>query len=132
MVTTSQNAHETNDFNRSAPVTLHESMENNVTTALKDDKAGNGGNNGHSNDDHGNNGHGHETKTVTIIVNSIPKVLPKGKYLVSDLKRLVGIPADYEMDQVKDGILTPLLDTDEIHIKDGDEFIGQVKTGGSS
>jgi hypothetical protein len=132
MVQTTQTPQKANDFYRSALANLLESKEDIVKTATKEDKAEHGDKDNHGNDDHGNNGGGHDAKTVTIIVNSTPKTLPKGKHLVSDLKRLVGIPADYEMDQMIHGVFTSLPDTDEIHIKDGDQFIGHVRTGGSS
>lgn len=74
--------------------------------------------------------HGH--KDVTITVDGNPKMLPKEKYLVGTLKQLVGVPADYELDQVIKGIFTPLNDVTEIHLKDGDIFVSHVRQGGSS
>lgn len=81
---------------------------------------------------HDNNGSGHDPKTVTILVNSAPKTLPKGKYLVSRLKELTGVPSDYELDQVVEGVFIHLDDTASIQLKNHDEFVGHVKTGGSS
>jgi hypothetical protein len=81
---------------------------------------------------HDNNGSGHDPKTVTILVNSAPQTLPKGKYLVARLKELTGVPADYELDQVVEGVFVHLDDTATIQLKNHDEFVGHVKTGGSS
>jgi len=74
----------------------------------------------------------HKGHEVEIIVNAKPKLIPKGKYRVSDFKELVGIPAEYELDKVANGQFEPLDDTADIHIKGGEEFVGHVRQGGSS
>ncbi len=75
---------------------------------------------------------GHKEHDVEITVNSKPISVPKGKYVVSDFKELVGIPAEYELDQVVNGQFEPLEDTSDIHIKGGEEFVGHVRQGGSA
>lgn len=81
------------------------------------------------------NGEGHREggeKKVKIDVDNRPKHVPPGTYLVSDLKTLVEVPADKDLDQVIDGNLTTLADTDSITISGGEVFFSHVRRGGSS
>jgi hypothetical protein len=71
-------------------------------------------------------------KLVTVELDGNPKNVLKGKYLVKDFKIAVGALADYELDEVIDGIFKPLNDNDEIHIKGGEVFVSHVRQGGSS
>lgn len=73
-----------------------------------------------------------EHKKVKFTVDGKPIVVEKHKYLVSEFKQAVGIPLDYELDKVIDGVFTPLVDTAEIHLKNGDIFVSHVRQGGSS
>jgi len=73
-----------------------------------------------------------EETEVGIIVNSQERGIDGGSYLVSFLKEQWGIPADHELNLVKDGQFHALNDDETIEVHDGDEFISQVKTGGAS
>jgi hypothetical protein len=75
---------------------------------------------------------GHKDHDVKIIVNGNPFLVPKGKYVVSDFKSLITIPAEYELDLVVNGQFQALDDRADIHIKGGEEFVGHVRQGGSS
>ena len=74
-------------------------------------------------------GHIHE---VTVIVDGVEQKVPKGTYLVSQFKALVGVDAAKELDEVVHGQLKPLDDNAEIVIKGGEKFVSHVRTGGSS
>lgn len=73
-----------------------------------------------------------EKKTVEITVNSQEKEIEKGKYLVSFLKEQWEIPADHELNLIKNGQINALSNDETIEIHDGDEFCSQVKSGGAA
>jgi hypothetical protein len=74
-------------------------------------------------------GHIHE---VTVIVDGVKKEVPKGTYLVSQFKALVGVDPAKELDEVVHGQLKPLDDNAEITIKGHEQFVSHVRSGGSS
>lgn len=74
----------------------------------------------------------HHHRKVTVTVDNKPKEIEPGKYVVSVFKDRVGVPANYELEQVKDGRLTPLDDSSEIEICGGEVFVSHVRRGGSS
>jgi hypothetical protein len=69
---------------------------------------------------------------VTVTVDGEAKEVARGKYLVSEFKAVVGVPADYELDQVVDGEFKPLADDATLHIKGDEVFVSHVRRGGSS
>lgn len=69
---------------------------------------------------------------VTVSVDGQPKEVARGKYLVSEFKAIVGVPADYELDQVVDGEFKPLADDATLHVKGHEVFVSHVRRGGSS
>jgi hypothetical protein len=69
---------------------------------------------------------------VTITVDGEAKEVPAGKYVVSQFKRLLGVPADYELDEVVHGEFRPLADEATIEVKEHDVFVSHVRRGGSS
>lgn len=73
-----------------------------------------------------------EHKLIEVKVDEKLFTLEKHKYLVSEFKQLAGVPPDYELDHVADGIFVPLVDSTEIHLKNGDVFVSHVRQGGSS
>jgi hypothetical protein len=74
-------------------------------------------------------GHGQE---VSVTVDNVKHEVPRGEYIVSELKKLVGVDAARELDEVVHGELKPLDDNARIHIKGGEVFVSHVRTGGSS
>jgi len=73
-----------------------------------------------------------EDKKVKIDVDNHPEHVLPGTYQVSELKTLVNVPADKDLDQVIDGNLTTLADTATITINGGEIFFSHVRRGGSS
>ncbi|PWT71110.1 MAG: hypothetical protein C5B46_08700 [Proteobacteria bacterium] len=69
---------------------------------------------------------------VTVTVDGQAKEVARGNHLVSEFKASVGVPADYELDQVVDGEFKPLADDATLHIKGGEVFVSHVRRGGSS
>jgi len=74
-------------------------------------------------------GHAH---VITIEVDGVPRQIERGKYLVSALKSMFGIPQEYELDKVVCGKFIPLVDGDTIKVHPQDKFVSHVRHGGSS
>jgi hypothetical protein len=69
---------------------------------------------------------------VTVTVDTNPKVVHRGSWIVSEFKKEVGVDATRELDQVIDGEFKALSDKDRITIKGGEIFVSHVPKGGSS
>lgn len=69
---------------------------------------------------------------VTVKVNNQEVKVHRGSHLVSEFKRLIGVDASQELDQVVDGQFKPLGDDDRIVIKGGEVFVSHARCGGSS
>jgi hypothetical protein len=81
-----------------------------------------------SGEEHGH----HHKKDVAVKVDGKTHHVPEGTYVVSEFKKLVGVPPSKELDEVVHGELKPLDDNQTIHIKGGEVFISHVRQGGSS
>lgn len=77
-------------------------------------------------------GEGADKHLVPATVDGEIKRVIRGKYLVSDFKAVVGVPSDYELDEVVAGEFRPLADDATIHIKGEEVFVSHVRRGGSS
>lgn len=73
--------------------------------------------------------HGH---IITVTIDTVPKQIRQGRYLVSELKTLIAVAAELELDEVVDGEFKPLDDTSHINVKDHDVFVSHVRRGGAS
>lgn len=69
---------------------------------------------------------------VTVTVDTQPKEVHRGDYVVSVFKKEVGVSADRALDEVIGGEFKPLQDNARIVIKGGEVFVSHVRTGGSS
>lgn len=69
---------------------------------------------------------------VTVTIDTRPKEIHRGNYIVSDLKVALGVPPQKELDIVQNGKLEPLSDSAHIVIKGGEVFVSVVHSGGSS
>jgi len=69
---------------------------------------------------------------VKVTVDTQPKEVHRGDYIVSVFKKNVGVSADRELDEVVGGEFKPLQDDAHIVIKGGEVFVSHVRTGGSS
>lgn len=75
----------------------------------------------------------HGREMVSITVNNEPVAIHRGSQLVSEIKRLGGVPAADELAQVIPGQpLKPLADDGSVVIKGGEEFVSYPKDSSSS
>lgn len=74
----------------------------------------------------------HPGRDVAVTVDGVKHEVRKGDYVVSEFKKLVGVDAARELDEVVHGELKPLDDSAHIDIKGGEIFVSHVRTGGSS
>lgn len=70
--------------------------------------------------------------TVRVSVNSVEHSITAGKHAVSELKRIFGVPADYDFDQVLDGKFTSISNDAVLTICGGEVFVSHVCQGASS
>lgn len=82
--------------------------------------------------DHMDKDHTHGESNVKVMVDSQNTTVHRGSYIVADFKRVIGIEASKELDQVIDGQFIPLDDSERIVIKGNEEFISHARAGGSS
>ena len=71
-------------------------------------------------------------ETVTVSVDGVEKRVPRGTYIVSAFKQLVGVDASRELDEVVHGEFVPLNDNATIKIEHHEKFVSHVRTGSSS
>ena len=74
----------------------------------------------------------HDKHVVAVLVDSVRKMVRRGKYVVSEFKKEVAVLADYELDEVVAGEFYALADDATIHIKGDEVFVSHVRRGGSS
>lgn len=78
------------------------------------------------------NGDQKKGKLVTVTVDTKPHTVRKGRYIVSDFKRLVGVDPSYQLDEVVNGQFVELKDADKISIKGKEIFVSHVRGGAAS
>lgn len=71
-------------------------------------------------------------KLVTVTVDTKPHTVRKGRYIVSDFKRLVGVDPAYQLDEVVHGEFIERKDTEKISIKGQEVFVSHVRGGSAS
>ncbi len=81
--------------------------------------------------DQGGEAHDHG-RLIQISIDGRHEMLARGKYLVADLKQKLGVPADYELDQVVHREFVPLIDTNYIELHGKEIFVSHVRRGGAS
>lgn len=69
---------------------------------------------------------------VHITVNTVSRVIHRGRQTVAEIKTVGQVPLAEELEQVIDGKLTPLADNGSVVIKGGEVFMSHVRDGGSS
>jgi hypothetical protein len=74
----------------------------------------------------------HHPQEVAITLDGHRREVPAGDYLVSAFKARLGVPVDYELDEIVNGEFRELADSAHVHIKGGEHFISHVRRGGSS
>jgi len=71
-------------------------------------------------------------RLVTITIDRKDHEIPAGETSVAEIKKIGGVPANHDLDQVIDGKLVPLPDNGQVCIKGGEKFISHPKDGSSS
>jgi uncharacterized protein YabE (DUF348 family) len=79
-----------------------------------------------------NSRHGGRSEQVTVTVDGKELKVDAGTYTVSDFKRLVGVDASRELDEILHGEFKPLDDNSKITIEKHEKFVSHVRTGSSS
>ena len=79
-----------------------------------------------------NDGDHRKGKLVTVTVDTKPHTVRKGRYIVSDFKRLVGVDPTYQLDEVVNGQFVELKDTEKVAIKGKEVFVSHVRGGAAS
>lgn len=74
----------------------------------------------------------HKPELVTVTVDGNEKRVPRGTYIVSAFKQLVGVEASRALDEVIHGEFKPLDDNGKIDIERHEKFVSHVRTGSSS
>jgi hypothetical protein len=76
--------------------------------------------------------HPEQGPNVTVTVDGLQKTVHRGHIVVAAFKQEVGVEASKDLDEIINGELKPLQDTDSLVLKGGEVFISHARTGGSS
>ena len=70
---------------------------------------------------------------IAVTIDRERREISPGKYTGGRLEQALGVPADYELDQVLNGEFIQITDEAEIILeKGGEHFVSHVRRGGSS
>jgi Multiubiquitin len=69
---------------------------------------------------------------VEIMVDDKPYKITAGQHSVAEIKKVGGVNPSYDLEEVIDGVLTPLPDDGTVVIKGGEVFFSHPKGGSSS
>jgi hypothetical protein len=75
---------------------------------------------------------GEDHRQVTIELNDTTKQIEAGHYTGRSLRLALGIPLEYELEEVVHGEFKPIADRASIHIKGGEKFVSHVGHGRAS
>ncbi len=79
-----------------------------------------------------NNSDEHRKDFVKITINDVEKEIHRGNRTVVEIKEVGSVPLNHMLEQVIDGILTPLDDNGSVVIKGDEIFVSHIKDGGSA
>lgn len=85
---------------------------------------------GHGKPDGGEPDHGQSM--VTIIIDNVERSIHRGHQTVVAIKTAGEVPLAHELEQVVNGVLTPLDDGGGVTLKGGERFVSHPRTGTSS
>ena len=86
-----------------------------------------------SNDGKSGNGHGQpQGELVDVTIDGKTVGIQRGKYVVAQLKEVLGVAPDYELDRVVGHEFKALDDTETVQVHKGEVFVSHVRRGGSS
>lgn len=70
--------------------------------------------------------------TVTVELNGAPRHIRPGEYTGRTLRLALGVPAEYELDEVVHGEFKPIANDSKICVKGGEKFVSHVGQGQAS
>lgn len=73
-----------------------------------------------------------EQRLVEIHINTTSYQISRGKHTVAEIKKLGGVLATHELEELINGKLTPLADDSSVLIKGCEKFFSHVRDGSSS
>lgn len=79
-----------------------------------------------------NNSDEHRKDYVKIVINDVEKEIHRGRRTVVEIKEIGNVPLNHALEQVVDGVLTPLDDNGSVVIKGDEIFVSHIKDGGSA
>jgi hypothetical protein len=71
-------------------------------------------------------------KEVEVFINTEAKEIPKGKYVVSELKATLGVSADDALAVIRGKEPVALKDDETIEVHENEKFVSHKRRGGSS
>lgn len=74
----------------------------------------------------------HERKLVEVELNGTPKRLAGGDYIGRTLKLALGVPTEYELDEVIHGEFKEIPNDKKVHVHGGEKFVSHCGQGQSS
>lgn len=84
------------------------------------------------NEEKGEPQHPDQGPTVTITVNGPSYTIHRGRRTVTEIKQVAAVPLAHDLEQVIEGVLTPLPDDGAVVLKGGEAFVSHPKDAGSS
>jgi len=77
--------------------------------------------------------HEHPPKLIAVTIDTHRKEIAPGEYTGASLKAALGVPAEYDLDQVLNGEFIDITNSPCIVLeKGGEHFVSHVRRGGSS
>jgi hypothetical protein len=73
-----------------------------------------------------------EHKLVEVELNGIPKRIGRGEYTGRTLKLALGVPIEYELDEVVHGEFKEIANDQKVHVRGGEKFVSHCGQGQSS
>lgn len=73
-----------------------------------------------------------DVSLVTILIDTNPFEIARGKYTGAELKKIGNVPSEYDLEQIVKGQIKPIGDSVIVLIKGEEEFISHPKDGQSS
>ncbi len=74
----------------------------------------------------------HRKDLVQVTINDVQKEIHRGRRTVVEIKEVGNIPLNHALEQVINGVLTPLDDNGSVVIKGEEVFVSHIKDGGSA
>jgi hypothetical protein len=81
---------------------------------------------------HERHGEHSDRDTVTVELNGTPRRIKSGDYTGRALRLALGVPVEYELDQVTGGEFKPISNEEQICVQGGEKFVSHIGQGQAS